>query len=223
MKRHHRQNWPRLMQESHETACHFCDTVHQVQLIKIGEKATCHTCGQPLYYNRPKSVERAVSFALSGMMLFIVYLSFPYIELNAQGNAIIMSIMEALIQMWNTGGTFVAISVALFAIILPLTQLILILYICTPLLVGKTLPLVVKTTKVLQTIQPWIMIEVFFFATIVSLIKLIKLADVELLSGFWSLVGVMLCIAGALSGIDRLELWDRIELAQANKKKTPHQ
>ena len=115
--------------------------------------------------------------------------------------------------MLDTGGWFIALSVALFAILLPLFQLLVILYICVPLFYGKTLPYVVQITRMLQTFQPWIMIEVFFLATVVSLIKLVKLAEVELLCGFWSLIAIMMCIAGAFAAIDRLELWDRIEVA----------
>jgi paraquat-inducible protein A len=33
--------------------------------------------------------------------------------------------------------------------------------------------------------------------------------------GFWAFGAVMLCMAVALTGIDRDELWDRIEVAQS--------
>jgi paraquat-inducible protein A len=221
MKRHHRQAWPRLFRESHETACHFCDTLYQIKLIKEGERANCSTCDQLLYYNRHKSVERAVAFALAGLLLFGLLFFFPFMQLSAQGNVIIMSMPEAVGRLWSEDGKFIAIAVGLFALVLPLAQLILLLYICIPLLAGRTLPYIVRATKLLQAIQPWVMLEVFFLGTIVSLLKLVKLADVQLLIGFWSLIALMICIAGSLSGIDRLELWDRIELARRKTKAQP--
>ena len=59
------------------------------------------------------------------------------------------------------------------------------------------------------------MIEVFFLGALVSLLKLVKLADVHLGVAFWALGAVMFCLAGAMAGIDRRELWDRLEVAAA--------
>lgn len=221
MKRNHRQTWPRLLRESHETACEFCDTLHNIELIKEGDKATCLTCGQVLYHNRAKSLERAVAFAFGGLLLFAILLFFPFMELAVSGNNTIMSVPQAIERLWSTNGEIIASAVAIFVLVLPLLQLLLILYICFPLLIGKALPFSIRATKFLQIIQPWVMLEVFFLGTIVSLMKLVKLADVELHIGFWALIALMICLAGSLSGIDRLELWDRLELARSKDKITP--
>lgn len=61
------------------------------------------------------------------------------------------------------------------------------------------------------------MVEVFFLGTMVSLLKLMKLADVSMGFGFWSMIALMLSLAASVSGIDRIELWDRIEVALARK------
>lgn len=221
MKRHHRQTWPRLLRDSHETACHFCDTLFLLKPIKEGEKANCITCGQVLYCNHRNSLERSISFAITGILLFVLFLFFPFMQLDAQGNTVSMNVPEAVRHIWTTGGTVVAVALVLFAIILPLSQLILLLYICIPLLIGKSFPGVIQATRILFGVRPWVMLEVFFFGTVVSLIKLVKLADVHLLLGFWSLIAVMLCIAGTFSSIDRLELWDRIEVSRLKRKKQP--
>jgi len=119
MKRHHRQTWPRLLRSSQETACHFCDTLYQVQRLKEGEKAHCQTCGKLLYRNRTRSLERTVALALSGVFLFGLFIFLPFIKLYAQGNVIEMNVLEAIRHMWLTKGYFIAISVSLFVIILP--------------------------------------------------------------------------------------------------------
>jgi len=193
MKQHHKQSWPRPSRESHETACHFCDTLYEIELINEGEKANCVTCGQVLYYNRPKSIQRTVSCALAGMILFIIFLAFPFMQLTTPTDVVIMSVPNAVQSIWGAGGGFIAAAVAIFVI------------------------------KILHKIQPWVMLEVFFLGIIVSLLKLVKLADVELLTGFWSLLALMICIAGAISGIDKLELWDRIEFSRKKLKSNSHQ
>jgi paraquat-inducible protein A len=63
--------------------------------------------------------------------------------------------------------------------------------------------------------EPWNMVEVFLLGVLVSLLKLAKVADVQFGIGFWAFAGVMLCMAGAVAGIDREELWDRLEVADS--------
>ena len=221
MKHHHRQSWPRPLRDSHETACHFCDSLYQIKLIKEGERADCSTCGQVLYHNRPQSIQRAVSYAITGVLLFIVFMVYPFIKLTTPAGDTIMNVPQVVGQIWNSGGGFTAFAVALFVVVLPILQVLLLLYICIPLLSGKSLPAVVHLTRLLHAIEPWVMLEVFFMGIIVSLLKLTKLAEVEMLIGFWALLALMLCVTAALSGIDRLELWDRIEISREKIKSPP--
>ena len=143
---------------------------------------------------------------------------FPFINLTTPASETIMSVPQAVGQIWDSGGGLTAFAVSLFVIILPILQLLLLLYICIPLLFGKTLPAVVQLTRLLHAIEPWVMLEVFFMGIIVSLLKLTKLAEVEMLAGFWSLLALMLCVIAALSSIDKLELWDRIESSREKTK-----
>jgi len=61
------------------------------------------------------------------------------------------------------------------------------------------------------------MIEVFVLAVLVSLLKIAKVADVHFGIGFYLFCILMLCMAAAVSGIDRDELWDRLEVARGKK------
>ena len=46
-----------------------------------------------------------------------------------------------------------------------------------------------------------------------ALIVVVQRHDVHFGTGFWAFAGVMLCLAAAVAGIDREELWDRLEVA----------
>ncbi len=216
----HRQTWPRLEDQKHEIACPFCDSLHEVVLIEEGQDAHCITCQQLLYRNRPQSLERAVAFGFTGILFFMAMLWLPFMHLDTPATEISITFRETISRIWESGGFFISISVLVFIYALPLLQLFSLIYLCLPLLIGRILPGSVLIAKFLQGIQAWVMVEVFFLATIVSLLKLVKLADVTLGYGFWSMIGLMLSIAAAIGGVDRLELWDRIEVAQ-QRKNTP--
>jgi len=66
----------------------------------------------------------------------------------------------------------------------------------------------------LSRMEPWNMVEVFILGVLVSLLKLAKLAEVHFGYGFWAYCILMLCMAAAVAGIDRDELWDRLEVAK---------
>jgi len=138
--------------------------------------------------------------------------------MNAQGNMNSVTVPGAVVMLWKSGGALIACTVAIFVIVLPVTLICSLLYLCIPLSHGKCLPGSAGIMRCFLSIQPWVMVEIFFLGTIVSLLKLIKLADVELGIGFWSVAGLMLCIAGAVGGIDKIELWDRLELAESRRK-----
>lgn len=59
------------------------------------------------------------------------------------------------------------------------------------------------------------MIEVFLLGVLVSLLKLGKVADVQFGMGFWAFGLLMIAMAAAIAGIDRDELWDRLEVAKS--------
>lgn len=221
MTDHHSHSWPRVPDVDHRVACHFCDTLHEVQVIDEGLAAHCRQCQAVLYRNRPDSLQRAVAFGFTALCLMILALNFPFITMNAQGNVSSVTVPGAVIQLWHSGGEWIAASMVLFVIALPLLLIFLLLFLCTPLMFGKSLPGSTPMMRWFLTIQPWVMVEVFFLGAIVSLLKLIKLSDVSLGVGFWSTAGLMVCLAGAVGGIDRIELWDRIELANLRRKERP--
>jgi paraquat-inducible protein A len=205
-------------------ACHFCDTLHEADLVEEGSAAHCRQCGAVLYRNQHSSLARAVAFGITALMFFVLMMIFPFISLDAQGNKVVVSVPEAVLRLWQQGGIFVSVSVALFVITLPFLQILILTLLCSPLLFGRAFPgsrpllRFCPLLRFFQSLQAWGMVEVFFLGAVVSLLKLIKLAEIELGIGFWSAAGLMICLAGAIGGIDRTELWDRVETAEAREK-----
>ena len=220
MSHHHHLTWPRLPDVRHQVACEFCDCLHEADLIEEGSAAHCQECGAVLYRNRRGSLPRAVAFAFAALAFLVLMLLFPFISLNAQGNSVVVSVPGAVVRLWQEGGRFVSVSVGLFVILLPALQLALLILICAPLLFGYALPGSRPLLRSFQAMLSWGMVEVFFLGAIVSLLKLTKLADIHLGVGFWASAALMFCLAAAVGGIDRLELWDRIESAEARQKLT---
>ncbi len=180
--------------------------------------AHCRLCGEAIYWNRRSSLTKAVAFGLTAAFLLILANLFPFISMDALGNKSVVTVPGSVVALWDDGAAPIAAAMAVFVLILPALMICSLLYLCVPLLFGIALPLATPVLRTFLTFQPWAMVEVFFLGALVSLLKLVKLADVDLGVGFWSIMGLMICMAGAVGGIDKVELWDRIEVARGWRK-----
>jgi paraquat-inducible protein A len=206
--------WPRLPGGAHFAACHFCDTLHEAEPLAEGKAALCRCCGEVLYQNRPASLARVTAFSLTALILMVVVNLFPFLVMDGAGIRTTLNLVSGAKALVANGSPLLGIALALFTIVTPLVLASGLLYVCAPLLFGKIAPGATHVAKWLNRMEPWNMIEVFLLGVLVSLLKLDKVADVNFGMGFWAFGVVMLCMAAAVSGIDRDELWDRLEVAR---------
>ncbi len=138
---------------------------------------------------------------------------FPFLTMDAAGIRTNLNLAAAAHALYDQGSPILGILLALFTIITPLSLAVGLIYVCGPLMLGKVAPGAICVAKWLNRTEPWNMIEVFLLGVLVSLLKLGKVADVQFGTGFWAFGALMLCMAAAVSSIDRNELWDRLEVA----------
>jgi paraquat-inducible protein A len=206
------ESWPRTAAR-HRAACHFCDALHEAPALEEGREARCGVCGAVLYRNRPASLERTVAFALAALLLMVVAHSFPFLSLEASGNRSVMTLGGASLALMEEGSELLGLGVAVFTFLAPVLLAAGLVYVGLPLLWGRRWPGAVPLARLMKRAEPWAMIEVFFLGSLVSLLKLVKLAEVHLGAAFWALGAVMICLAAAMAAIDSRELWDRLEVA----------
>ena len=115
----------------------------------------------------------------------------------------------------DDGSPIVGIGVAVFTIITPLFLASGLVYVCGPLMFGRSAPGAMTVACWMSRTEPWNMIEVFLLGVLVSLLKLGHLAELHFGIGFWAFTILMFCMAGAVAAIDKRELWDRLEVASA--------
>jgi paraquat-inducible protein A len=182
-----------------------------MQPLGEGESAHCRNCGELLYENRARSIQRSVSYCFASIVFMSLALIFPFLSMSSAGLKSSMTVASSVLRLWQDGDEVMALAIAAFIIILPTILILWLLYVALPLLFNRLLPFSVRALKAISFLQSWVMVEVFFLGTIVSLLKLVKLADVEIGIGFWSVGCLMVTLAGAIGSIDRHEFWDRIE------------
>lgn len=209
-----RASWPRPQRMRHQAACHFCDTLHDAPELAEGAAARCIRCGHLLYQNRPASLIRATAFSASALVAMALCHTFPFLTMDAASLRKSLTLFGTAEALLLEGEMWLGISVIVCTMVAPFMLAAGMLYVAAPLLAGVAAPGARIVAKWMYRSEPWNMAEVYLLAVLVSLLKIAKLAHVHLDIGFWACGALMILLASAVAGIDREELWDRLEIAE---------
>ena len=194
-------------------ACHQCDLLQQEIELPPGGAACCACCGATLYRNQPDSINRSLALTIAASVFFLVSNYFPIIGINLQGNENAVNLFQAVQSLWQQKMYVVSGLTFFSAIFAPSLELGMMLYILTPLNAGLSPPKgTLMIMRLLQTIKPWGMIEVFMLGILVSLVKLVQ--DFRVLPGvaLWSFGGLTILMAAASASFNPRDVWTRLEL-----------
>jgi paraquat-inducible protein A len=197
--------------EKRYSACPCCDTLHEQVLLEEGTSARCMRCGATMYRNRPASLQRASAFSLAALIAMVAVHAFPFLTMDAASMRRELTLTGTAEALIGSGMLALGGCVVLFTMVTPVVLAGGFLYVCLPLHFGAGVPGAKWVAKWIYRSEPWNMVEVFLLGVLVSLLKLAKVADVEFGVGFWAFAFVMLCLGGAVAGIDKEELWEKLE------------
>ena len=192
-------------------ACHECDLLNRETVIPPGGKACCRRCGALLYRRTRNSLDRTLAFTLGAAVLMVVANLFPIVELDAQGHRTSTTLFGSVRTLYDDEMRSVATLVFATTILMPALETGAMIYMLLPLKLGwvpKRLP---AMFRLVQTVRPWSMVEVFMLGTLVSLAKLEHLAHVVPGIALWSFGALMALMAAAAASFDAHELWARVE------------
>jgi paraquat-inducible protein A len=208
-------SWPRPPGGPRFAACHFCDTLHEASPVGECSAARCTRCGGVLYQNRPASLARASAFSLAALLMMVLVHVFPFLTMDAATLRRHLTLLGAATALIGEDAPILGCSILLFTVITPLMLAGGMIYVCFPLMFGRAAPGARLAAKWMYRSEPWNMVEVFLLGVLVSLLKLAKVSEVHFGLGFWAFGAVMVFMAAAVAGIDREELWDRLEVARS--------
>ena len=194
-------------------ACHECDLLQREIILPPGGVACCRRCGAALYRNKPDSVDRTLALTLAAAVLMIVANLFPIVGLDAEGNRTSTTLFGTVRTLYDDEMLSVAALVFVTTILMPVLDIGAMLYMLLPLKLGwvpKGLP---ASFRLVQTVRPWGMVEVFMLGTLVSLAKLGHIAHVLPGIALWSFGALMFLVAAAAASFDADDLWARVEAA----------
>jgi paraquat-inducible protein A len=194
-------------------ACPDCDALFTTPETVAGERIICPRCGAHLLTQRPDFVNRATALVVAAAFFFILANAFPFMTMKADYRENPMLLIGSVTGLEQQGFPILAGMVGLFVIVAPALLLGTMLYVLVPLARGRRLAYALHLCHAMHEARRWNMMEVFLLGVLVSLLKLGKLATLTLDVSFWAYVGLIGCLAAAVSIVDPPELWKKLEEA----------
>lgn len=194
-------------------ACHDCDLLNRLPEAKVTTTLLCARCGAVLYRYKPNSIERSLALSQTALILFILSNSFPFLAMKTGGMVQETTLLTGIHELWKQELYGLASLVLFTCVLVPLLQMIGLLYILVPLKWGsRPAAHAARIFRLVQEVAPWGMMEVFMMGILVALVKLGHMATIVPGISVFSFGALIFVMAAAFSSLDPPLLWDRLDL-----------
>lgn len=193
------------------TACHECDLLQREPILPPGGVACCLRCDAVLFRDTPDLVDRGLAWTLAAAILFVVANIFPIVGLEVQGTLNATSLYGAVERIWDNNMEGVAALVFGTTILIPAMEISMMLYLLLPLKFGWLPEEAKSILRILQSVRPWSMTQVFILGVLVALVKLAHLAHVVPGIALWAFGGLILSLTAAIANFNAHALWSLLK------------
>lgn len=194
--------------------CPQCDLPQHPIALSGGGAAHCARCNALLYRHHPQGLERSLAFALTALVCFIIGNAFPLLSLEIGSDRVEARLIDTAWAIQRDGMGIVAGLLLLATFIVPLIQILAMLYVLLPLQLGRRARLAAHIVPLLGQLRHWSMIEVFVLGALVALVKLQSMAQVVPGIALWACIGLMLSLTAAVVAFDPRHVAERLAALQ---------
>ncbi|MFC4701935.1 paraquat-inducible protein A [Glaciecola siphonariae] len=189
-------------------ACHDCDLLIEIpEKLENFQHLACPRCGETQFSVQKSPIDKTLALSLSALMFLIISVSFPFMTISSKGVVNTISLLQAPNVLLEDGYSFMAFIVIACVIVLPGMYLICLVAMLAPLLKEQSSKASMLCAKIISTLVPWMMADVFVLGVLVALIKLMHMVDILLGVAFWSYIGFTVLLLNLSSIVTKRQLW----------------
>ncbi|MFM5439280.1 PqiA/YebS family transporter subunit [Aeromonas enteropelogenes] len=192
------------------TACEECDLLIPATPLAVGQASCCPRCGHTLSRYLPDQELRPIAYGFAALIMFVLANAFTFMSFSSKGIGQEMTFIQCISTLVDEGYLFLGAVLSLTLIGLPLIyigSIMLVLWRVDKNLHSKALR---SLGRLLCQIKPWLMVDVFLVGVLISLVKLMGMADIKMGLSFWAFVGYTVLLVKMISSLDTMWLWQRL-------------
>ena len=158
-------------------ACHNCGAAYQRPVLEPGQWAQCERCDHVLETYAVFTPRAWLAVIVAALLCFMLANAYPIATLLISGQSQAASFFDAIVITWQAGYPEVAVVSFAAGFLLPLVQLLLLLWVFLALSVGRLPQKFEELVSLVDLLKPWCMVPVFLMGILVSVVKLVGLAS----------------------------------------------
>ncbi|MGL6071753.1 PqiA/YebS family transporter subunit [Craterilacuibacter sp.] len=195
---------------AHRAQCPHCDLELTVPLLYGGQLARCPRCNDVLCRIPLRAFDAPLAYALAALVFLLLSFSFPLIGMTVEGVHQQITILSSAETLFHEDFALIADLLLLVLLFTPALFLAATSYVYLALRLQKRWIGLRSATQLAASSRPWMMVDVFALAILVSMIKLVSLAEIQFGLSFWSLLLFSLTLTKTAALID--EHWLNYQL-----------
>ena len=195
-------------------ACHECDLLQRETPLPSNGVLRCCRCRAELYRSHPNSIDRALSFTFTSIVLFVIANAYPIVGLAVNGDIVQTTLIGAVRVLYRDGIWPLAGLVFVTTILMPAVQTVAMAYLLMPLRLRRVPYRADLAFRLLRLAEPWGMTEVLILGLLVALVKLAAISTVVPGIALFSFAILMMLMAAAAASLDTHELWSALGVAR---------
>ena len=196
-------------------ACHDCDLIHWLGPVPDGSAAKCSRCSGMLYQNKRDSLERTLALTVTGLILFVVANTFPFLGFKLQARIHETILITGIKELYHQGMWILATVVLWTTVVMPAAQMVGLLYVLLPIKLNRIPWKFKEVFRIVQFLRPWAMMEVFMLGILVSIAKLAKMATIIPGIAAFAFMALIFVLAASLVVLNPHAVWERIKIQES--------
>ncbi|MFT5815725.1 MAG: paraquat-inducible protein A [Psychroserpens sp.] len=220
-------NLPNNEKNSDEVQCYECALTVRLPKLNENQKAQCPRCGYTLSAIHCNANTRIVAFSISALIFLLASLPFKFLSFSANGLENHFDAITSFFVLIDNNYQLLALIEFLTIFAIPTVVLLSLIYLLIPMNKGLYPKYARKVLAMVFKLLPWSMVDIFLIGTLISLIKIISMAEIELGLSFYAFILFSLSMTIVILHLDKLELYKlltrvekthNIEIAQSYSK-----
>lgn len=189
-----------------EAICHECGLAQTINALAEGQKASCPRCGYIITRKHRNDIARMMVFSVTALIALIFANVFTFLTLGAQGQQRSLTLFQSILVLIEQGEWFLAIIIFAVIDVLPIVFLVVLNRLLFSILNQSTSRRTILLLRVVIACRFWNMAEIYFLGVLISLVKIISLADIQLGPSFWFFALFSGAQVAAILHLDKFQL-----------------
>lgn len=194
------------------TECKECGLLQRNPPLEPGGESECARCGCELHRDRPDSLNRTLALTVAGLALFAIANGFPFLSFEMQGQTTQTTLLTGIHNLYDQGKWEIALAVAFTSALAPGLQLALLLTVLIPLRLERLPAWLPTLFRLVRTLTPWGMMDVFMLGILVSTVKLSEMATIVPGISLFAFAILIFVLAAAQASLDPDLVWSRVAI-----------